>query len=281
MTDIPFTDFGGTGAYVHFLHANGYPPACYQPLMRCLTHQYHVSAMHLRPLWPGSDPNGIDAWQPLSDDYRLFQNQQKQNSVIAVGHSVGAVVLLRAALRDPARFKSLILIDPVIFQPSNIAAYNLIKAIGLANKYHPLISGALNRRRRFDNLEKLQASYRRKQIFRYFSDEALKTYIAGITRPAENDGFELVYSPEWEARIYYTGIWRDMDLWREFSSLKVPTLIIRGAETDTFLNTTAKRLKRLRPQTTFITIEKSTHLVPLEKPEETYTTMQNFLTENL
>ena len=278
---IPFTDFGGKGSSLHFLHANGYPPKCYQPLLDMLANQHHVTGMHLRPLWPDSRPKEIGAWQPLSDDYLLFQDEQQDNPVIAVGHSVGANVLLRAALRRPEKFKSLILIDPVLFPPRFIAIYNLIKAVGLAYKFHPLISGALKRRKQFENTDKLYTSYRHKRIFCYFSDESLKAYVKGITRPAKTGGFELVYSPEWEARIYYTGVWRDMDIWWGLPSLKVPTLIIRGVESDTFLQPTAQRIKRICPQITIVTLDKATHLVALEKPQETFTTIQSFLKETL
>ena len=278
---IPYTDFGGNGPQLHFLHANGYPPACYQPLIDLLKDQYHVNSMHLRPLWPRSNPNEIGAWQPLSDDFQLFLDEQKISPIIAVGHSMGATISLRSALRRPDQFRALILIDPVLFLPGFIASYNLAKIIGLASKLHPLIATALRRRRQFSNLEDLFTAYRRKRIFRYFSDAALKSYIQGMTRPSGNGGFELLYSPEWEARIYYTGVWRDMDLWWGLPALKVPTLILRGAETDTFLVQTAQRIKRIRPATRLMTMENSTHLLPLEQPENTFETIQDFLKENL
>jgi len=70
-----------------------------------------------------------------------------------------------------------------------------------------------------------------------------------------------------------------MELWRRLPTLKVPTLIIRGTETDTFMLPAAQRVKHLRPETNLVTIEKSTHLVPLERPQETYQTIQDFLKE--
>jgi pimeloyl-ACP methyl ester carboxylesterase len=200
-------------------------------------------------------------------------------------------------LRRPDHFRALILIDPVLFSPGFIAFYNLIKVLGLGQKLHPLIAGALKRRRQFDNMDNLFNSYRRKGVFRYFSDTSLRACVNGIAKPAETDspnalstsavqkanrgGFELAYSPEWEARIYYTGVWRDMDLWWGLPSLKVPTLIIRGADTDTFLPPAAHRVKRIRPETTIVTLEKSTHLVAMERPQETYETIRDFLKENL
>ena len=278
---IPFTDFGGQGLNLHLMHANGYPPASYLPLIDLLKSEYRVSAMDLRPLWPHSQPREIGAWHPLTEDFLLFLNEQQISPVIGVGHSMGANISLRTALRNPDHFRALVLIDPVIFPPRYIATYRLFKTLGLAYKFSPLITGALRRRRQFDDLEKLFHSYRKKGIFRYFSDASLRAYVNGITRPARDGRFELAYSPEWEARIYYTGVWRDMDLWWGMPALKIPTLIIRGAESDTFLQQSAQRIKRVRPATTIVTLEKSTHLVPLEKPEETFETIRDFLKENL
>src|SRR5574339_992864 len=98
---IPFFDHGGSGDPLHFLHANGYPPACYQPLLGLLSSRNHVFGMLLRPLWPGARMDDLHDWNPLSDDLLAFLRQTGGPPVIAVGHSIGAIVSLRAALRDP------------------------------------------------------------------------------------------------------------------------------------------------------------------------------------
>ena len=157
---IPFTDFGGQGLNLHFMHANGYPPACYLPLIDLLKNQYHISAMDLRPLWPRSQPRGIGDWHPLTEDFQLFLDEQQISPVIGVGHSMGGIITLRTALRQPNLFRALVLIDPVLFPPRFIATYRLLKTLGLAYKLSPLINGALKRRRQFDDLEKLFRSYR-------------------------------------------------------------------------------------------------------------------------
>ena len=268
QTSIPFTDFGGTGAPLHFLHANGYPPACYDPLFGLLQPHFQVFGMHLRPLWPESKPEGFRDLHPLADDLLRFLSDREAGPVIGVGHSIGGIVTLRAALREPHRFRALALIDPVLFPPYFILFWNLIRATGLGWKYHPKISSALNRRRRFDNLDIVFRGYRRRDVFRNFSDEGLRAYIAGITRPHADGGYELVYSPEWEAFIYYTGIWRDLDLWRELKTLRVPTLFIRGAQSDTFWAKTAARVQRANPKVRMEAVEDAGHLVPLEHPQQ-------------
>lgn len=267
-------DFGGAGLPLHFLHANGYPPDCYKPLFELLKTEYHVFGMPLRPLWDEAKIDDIKDWQPFSDDLRFFLSSQPA-PVIGVGHSIGAIVTLRAALRDPGKFKALVLIDPVLFVPSFLFSWRIVRALGLGDKFHPLILGAQKRRRTFDDLETVFRGYRNRNIFRYMSDENLRIYIEGITRKT-SDGYELIYSPEWEAHIYRTGL-RDFDLWRDLPKLEVPTLFIRGAETDTFLAAAAKLVKQRQPKVRVEALDKSTHLLPLERPKEVFEIMQSFL----
>jgi pimeloyl-ACP methyl ester carboxylesterase len=247
--------------------------------------------MLLRPLWENAKPEEISRWHPLSDDLLRFLapptpdfDTSEQNThpiqpapVIGVGHSIGAVVTLRAALRDPGKFRALILLDPVLFVPSFLVWWNLFRAVGLGNRVHPKIAGALKRRRSFDDLDTVFRAYRNREVFKYMSDKDLRNYIDGITRKTDT-GYELVYSPEWESRIYLTGM-LDFDIWRALPGLQVPTLFIRGAETDTFLEPAARLVERRQPRARVETLERSTHLLPLERPTQVFDLMQSFLKE--
>jgi pimeloyl-ACP methyl ester carboxylesterase len=268
-------DLGGSGQPLHFLHANGYPPGCYKSFLELLRAQYYLFGMLLRPFWKNSKPEEIGDWQVFSDDLLRFLGEKNTTPVIGVGHSIGAVVTLRAALRDPGKFRALILLDPVLFVPSQLALWNFVRTIGLGHRVHPKIPGTLKRRRTFDDLDRVFRGYRKREVFRYMTDENLRNYLEGITRKTA-DGYELVYSPEWEARIYLTGL-RDFDIWRELPKLEVPALFIRGAETDTFLENAAKFVKHKQPEARVETVERSTHLLPLERPQEVFDMMQSFL----
>jgi len=276
----PYFDLDGRGQPLHFLHANGYPPACYNSFLDLLKTEYHVFGMLLRPLWEDAKPEEFEDWHIFSEDLLRFLNDYDTGPVIAVGHSIGAIVTLRAALRDPGKFRALILLDPVLLVPSQLVLWNFLRAIGLGDKVHPKISGALKRRRTFDDLDLVFRGYRNRAVFRYMSDESLRAYIGGMTAPAENGGYQLLYSPEWESRIYLTGL-RDFDIWRGLPDLEVPTLFIRGGETDTFLEGAAKLVKWKQPKARVETLEKSTHLLPLERPGEVFDIMGSFLKETL
>jgi pimeloyl-ACP methyl ester carboxylesterase len=73
----------------------------------------------------------------------------------------------------------------------------------------------------------------------------------------------------------------DFDIWRDLPGLDVPTLFVRGAETDTFLESAAKFVKRKQSRARVETISKSTHLLPLERPQEVFDLVQSFLQETL
>jgi pimeloyl-ACP methyl ester carboxylesterase len=277
---IPYFTLGGSGLPLHFLHANGYPPECYLPLIIRLSEHYHVFSMRQRPLWPKSRPEDISDWNPLSDDFLHFLDEQKTGVSIIIGHSVGGIVALRAALRRPECFRALVLIDPVLFPSHVIRAWQLIRSLGLAYQVHPLVRASRNRRQQFDDLDRLFKGYRRKPVFRFMGDLELRTYIEGIACPGEN-GYQLCYSAEWEKRIYVTSVWNDMDIWRGLPGLNIPLLMIRGAETDTFWASTAGEVQRKVPTARVVTIPQATHLVPLERPDEVYLALQEFLQEYL
>ena len=278
-------DLGGTGQPLHFLHANGYPPDCYKPLFELLKTEYHVFGMLLRPLWGEAKPDQIDDWHVFSEDLRVFLNSSPLSStsngepvpVIGVGHSIGAIVTLRAALRYPKKFRALVLLDPVLFVPRRLVEWKVQRAKDPFS--NPWIQGAQKRRRAFSDLESVYTSYREREVFRYLSDENLRIYIEGITRKTEN-GYELVYSPEWEERIYFTSL-QDFDIWNNLQYLRVPTLFIRGEETDTFLENAAELVKFKQPKVRVEVLEKTTHLLPLEQPKEVFDILQSFLKEVL
>ena len=278
--NIPHFDHGGEGVPLHFLHANGYPPDCYKPLFELLKTEYRVFGMLLRPLWKDAEPGSIRDWHPFSDDLLRFLSDHGTGPTIGIGHSIGAVVTLRAALRDPGKFKALVLIDPVLFVPSFMLRWHIVRVLGLGERLHPLIQGAKKRRRTFDNLETVFRGYRTRSIFRYMSDDNLRIFIEGITQPNADGGYELIYSPEWEAQIYRTGM-HDFDILRELPNLEVPTLFLRGTETDTFLEDAAKLVKQKQPKVRVEALEKSTHILPLERPKEVFEIMQSFLKEVL
>ncbi len=275
-TTIPFDEFSETGNPLHFSHANGYPPLAYQPLFGHLKEYFHIYASRMRPLWPGSNPNSISNWKPFSTDLLRFLEEKNLFGIVGAGHSIGGTTTLRSALNEPDRFSLLMLIDPVIFQPSTILLWRFISWLGIGKHIHPWVKGASKRRVKFDSRTSMYTNYRNKPIFSGINDENLTAYVSSIAEPMMDGSIKLSYPPAWEAQIYLTGMNDGLDIWNCFSQLQFPILIIRGDKSDTFSERTAEILKKRLPALKIRTIANATHLVPLEKPGEVANLMIEF-----
>lgn len=274
---LPGLDLGGSGAHLHFAHANGYPPGAYRVLLEQLARDYHVVAMYQRPLWTGSQPEELTDWRLLAQDLDQFLEQENMTRTAAVGHSMGATNSLRLAIQKPERFTALVLLDPVIFPAWMSPLWQVVMKLGLGPKLHPLAANTLRRRRSFDSQQAMFDHYRAKPIFGRIQDESLLAYTHALSRITPEGHVVLAYSPEWEAHIYLTGSLADMDIWQGVRKLCVPTLILRGQETDTFLELTAHRLKKVAPQIEIKSIPETGHLLPLEKPQVVANIILDFL----
>jgi pimeloyl-ACP methyl ester carboxylesterase len=280
---IAALDYGGPGQTLLFLHANGYPPGCYLPLFNSLADRYHITAVLQRPLWSGSRPEEIGSWIPLSADLLQFLDQNDSQTDLArgsalrlvVGHSLGGIVALRAAIHRPQEFAALVLIEPVLFPPQRILAWRWLRLWKRTDRL-PLIDASRRRRRSFDDLDRLFKGYRQRRAFRFMDDAALWAYIKAMTCPDGDGVYHLCYSAEWETRIYETGVWPDLDLWWALPRLKIPTLILRGAETDTFWESTGRLVQRANRAITVATIAHASHLLPMERPREVADRIREF-----
>ncbi len=271
---IPFSDFGGSGPPLFFAHANGYPPGAYHSLLTALTSNSHVRAIQFRPLWPDSQPDGLRDWYPFVEDVIQWVDEQHESEVIGVGHSLGSITTLAAALRRPELFRAVVLLDPVLLHPRLLWVWNIFRAVGLAHRVHPLIRSAKRRRRVFAHPAAMFTQYRCAPVFGRLSDTALQTYIGALTRPRADGQIELAYAPEWEVAIYASG---PPNLWGQLAQLRPPLLIIRGEQSDTFQPSAMRQVLARLPQAHIITVPGTGHLVPMEQPEEVARLICEFL----
>ena len=268
---------------IHLAHANGFPPGAYRRLAETLTPRYHVVALPSRPLWPGSSPASAPTWHPLADDLvagldGLGLAPSGTGSAIGVGHSLGGVLTLWAAIRRPDLFRAVVLIDPVLLPPSWLWMVRLFRGLGLWRR-QPLVQGTLRRRRTWPSRQACFEQYRARSLFARWPDESLWDYVEAGTRPldgveAGSGQVELVYPPEWEAQIFATtptGVWRDVP------KLRTPALVVRGEDSKIFLPTAQARVARRLPHAQLAAIPGAGHLLPMERPAETGAAILDFL----
>jgi pimeloyl-ACP methyl ester carboxylesterase len=229
-------------------------------------------------MWPEARPADLRSWEPIVDDLFQFTAERGGGRMIGVGHSLGAVVTLAAALRSPDLFRAVVLIDPVLVSRRLMLGMKITRQLGLLRKVHPLIPGTLRRRRLFASADEMFDRYRRAEVFKRIDDRGLRAYVDSMARPRPDGQVELAISPEWEAQIYEVG---SLDLWSDLKDLKPPVLLIRGAETDTFMSGAAAKVKRSLPEAVIHDVPGTGHLVPLEKPAEVGRLIDDFLRTTL
>lgn len=270
---IPFDDFGGDGPTLHFAHANGYPPACYRRLIEPLTNQYHVLAAHHRPLWPGTLPEEMTSWNEIGEDMIRFCDENQLSNIIGMGHSLGAVTTMFAAIQRPDLFRAIVLIEPVLMMPAILQLFATHPIEDLTEEY-PLVKISKSRRNSWESREEAFEHYRPKRVFAKWSDAALWDYIWHGLQKNEAGKIELMYAPEWEARIYSLP---PTDVWDMIPKIEQPTFGIRGSETDTLVPAAWQLWQMAQPKGIFLNMVGCTHLLPMEKPEEIAGAVHKFL----
>ena len=193
--------------------------------------------------------------------------------MIAIGHSRGAVVSLLVALKRPDLIRALVLIDPTILPFSWMWWWYLAKKFGFA-RWLPIIATAARRKNGWPDQESILKSYRRKAVFSSWQDGFLEAYIAHGTERSNNDGFILSCEPAWESKCFSVC---PHDIWRYIPRLKLPVLVLYGANSDTFLAPAVQRFQSKVPHARFVCFEKCGHFVPMEQPEATAEAIVDFL----
>ncbi|MCB8926653.1 MAG: alpha/beta hydrolase [Ardenticatenaceae bacterium] len=272
MTDsIPYIDFGGEGPILHFAHPNAYPPAGFRQFLEPLTEQFHVYAVEHRPLWSGSQPEEMTDWAVIAEDLIRFFDQMGWQQVIGVGHSLGGVATLYAAVSRPDLFSQLILIEPVMLPPAILQKIAENPEEGAFTK---MVDGALKRRNHWESREAAFTRFRRKSVFNRFSDDALWDYVNSATQETANGDFELLFPREWEAQFYAMP---PLGVWEAIAQLTQPTLAIRAAESNTLFPQAWDHWQKLQPEATFVELPDCGHMLTLERPSQTANIILDYL----
>ena len=279
---IPYLDWGGQGPVLHLAHANGFPPGTYTAFAELLTPHLHVLGMECRALWGTEDPAQFRHWREMGEDLARFLREMGLTQVIAAGHSLGGVASLYCAVAHPDLVRALILIDPVILPLWFSPLWSLAMLLGL-NRRSRLAAGARRRREEFANREVLLRAYGAASVFKRWQEPFLRDYVFSGTVPTTgtleqpSEGVRLRYPRAWEARIFETP---PPDVWWDIPRLRrLPVLVIRGQDSDTYRKDTLACMRWLLPHAQFLEIAGADHFVPMAKPHETAAAIVEFCAE--
>jgi pimeloyl-ACP methyl ester carboxylesterase len=253
--------------------ANGFTPQTYTPALAPLFERYRVLSAPNRQLWPDAPPSSLTNWHQLGDDLLAQLDAITDQPVIGIGHSVGGVAMMYAAIKRPQRFSKLILIEPTMISPRYILwILSAMRLVGMEGRVR-IVQGALKRRREWPSKDEAFNLLSAKPLFKYWEPAAMRAYIETGLRPAAN-GVELVISPEWDAQIFKT---LATDVWSLPQRLTVPTMVIHGGKTNIFTPLSARLFQQRKRDARMELISDAGHMVPQEQPAAVTALLHSFL----
>src|SRR5258707_12837018 len=151
---------------VNLAYANGFPPQIYRAALEPLFKDYHVISLHARPLWGDSAPapESLTSWEQLGDDLLAALDGFTDQPVIGIGHSVGGVATLFAAVKRPDRFSRLVLIEPTLLAPHLLWAMRLLESRGNRQR-RGVVEGGLRRGHNSKKTDEAYPYFKRKKLF--------------------------------------------------------------------------------------------------------------------
>ena len=252
-----------------FAHANGYPPESYRTLLEPLSTSFRVLTVEHRPVWDAGPAPRTQPWTVYADDLLTTLERELDEPLFLLGHSMGAVIGMLAALKNPQRFRGLVALDPVLL-PFNIwLPSQILRAVG---KELPMVRQALGRPRHFDSHDAAFAFYRSKRPFQRISDDVLWDYVRAGHAPAASGGVDLRWTGDWEACVYRSA----PSMFRRLGGLRIPMLGIVGRDSAVFRPESIARWRQAVPEVEVQTVEGG-HLVPLENPAPCARLIEEFL----
>lgn len=170
---------------LHFVHANGFVGECYMSLFEIWSQYFTVVA--IMRFGTHSDYAIDDNWHSLT--WQVADSIDKTcqihgvASLVAVGHSVGAMTSLQAYYKNSAKISQIIALDPPLLMGRTAVLWHLAKYIDRQNNNHTIMdrispSGKSKHRRDvFDNRQHAYDNFKDKQLFKRFDERAFLAYI--------------------------------------------------------------------------------------------------------
>ncbi|BEV70724.1 MULTISPECIES: alpha/beta hydrolase [unclassified Paludibacterium] len=244
--------------HLYFAHANSFPASVYQKMLTALGQHYTVSYTDCI----GHNPAYAirDCWPQLVDETIAAIEQGGQGPVWAVGHSLGGILVLYAAIERPDLFKGLVILDSPLFAPRRAWSIWLAKKLGFIDRVTPG-GNTLKRRDSWASVEMVHDYFGRKPMFSRFDPDCLWDYARHGTIDDGHGGRQLKFRPAIEHQIYCT-LPHNMHRYRDRN--RVPGLYLAAGDKPV-LN--AHDLHYVRQRLGLQTDHQpGSHLFPLEQP---------------
>jgi pimeloyl-ACP methyl ester carboxylesterase len=243
---------------IYFAHGNGFPSLCYKQMLDCLAHEFdycHIDRVGHNPLFPVGEN-----WHNLVLEVIASIRKQADRPVIAVGHSLGGVLSLLAAIEQPDLFKAVIMLDSPLIGPFKSSMVRLAKTLGIIDRITPAFR-TRGRRMHWEEHDQLIKYLKTRDLFKTFTDECLNDYITyGLDY--KDDGYYLRFDRDIEYQIYRTV---PHVIPNYEGKLLTPSALIYGDKSTVVGKMDVRYMKKKFNVISYKT--KGTHLFPMEHPQ--------------
>jgi pimeloyl-ACP methyl ester carboxylesterase len=253
------TDWGGDGSPVLLAHPTGFLGAVWRPVIDCMRtagFAGRVLTFDQRGHGLSSKPDQGYEWSNFVEDACELIVALDLRDFLGVGHSAGATTLACASARKPGRARGLILIDPILIDRA-MSEFR-------RGRDNPMAAKTRTRRLVWSSRSELYRSFRQRPPYDTWTDDALRAYVEEGSFERPDGEYELFCPGRIEAQIYQNA--DTIDGFACLGALRIPTVIVRGEQTDSFDESRAKRALSCLHSGRLLTIQKATHYVPMEQP---------------
>jgi lipase len=257
---IAIWQWPGEGPPLLFAHATGFHARCWDQVIRDLPGRRAI-AIDLRGHGRSDKPEPPYHWSAFGREVAAVAEQLELRDAIGIGHSMGGHSIVEAAAMRPDTFRSLLLIDPTIFE----AAY-----YGQPRRHDA--SFILRRRNVWKSWEEMFERFRNRPPFAHWRPEVLRDYCEFGVLP-QGEEYVLACPPHVEAAIYAASNEPESNLYPVIPNIRQPVTVVRGGhpwKLDSFdLNAspTALGLAAHFPNGRDVLLEGRNHYIPMETPE--------------
>ncbi len=223
----------GHQSVIFFTHGNGFASRVYQPMHEQLALKHDLLLLDVpghgetpAAEFVGWNQTAEYLWHGINASAEFIADRE----LYAVGHSLGGMLTMLAEARHPLTFKSMVLLDPIMFPQPLLFLMHIVSKFGLTSAFHPLVKSTQRRRNSWADQQQAFDYFHNRKIFKNWTDAALQSYVQYALKEKES-GLRLRCDPSLEAKWFAT---LPEKLWPSVKNLSVPVKIFMGQDTYPF-----------------------------------------------
>jgi lipase len=257
--ELAVWEWPGEGPAILLVHATGFHGRVWDEVARRLPGRRAI-AVDLRGHGRSGKPAGKYPWSEFGNDVAELAERLELRDAIGAGHSMGGHSVVMCAALRPETFRSLLLIDPVIFAPE------------VYGRTRDDASYIARRRNDWASPEEMIERFRGRPPFASWRPEVLRDYCRYGLLP-EGDRWVLACPPAIEASIYAASNAPEANLHPLLGAVMAPVTVVRGGipwnleKFDLAASPTDPALASRFPNGRDVLLEGRSHYIPMESPE--------------